>query len=85
MIINAILLLFEGILNVLLLPLTAINITIDFISSIPIVTEFLQIVAYVLPWSNLLPLFSLVITIFIFRIFLTFIKVVWHFIPIFGN
>ena len=52
MITDAILLLFQGILNVLLLPLTVINIAVDFVSSIPVVTEFLQVAAYMIPWSN---------------------------------
>lgn len=85
MIVNSILLIIQGILEVLLLPLTGLNISIDFISSIPVVTEFLQIVAYVLPWSNLSPLFSLVIAIFVFRAVIALIKLIWTFIPIIGN
>ena len=85
MIVNSILLIIQGILEVLLLPLTGLNISIDFISSIPVVTEFLQIVAYVLPWSNLTPLFGLVIAIFVFRAVIALIKLIWSFIPIIGN
>lgn len=85
MIVDLILILVQGILEVLFLPLTGINIAVDFVSSIPVVSEFLQIIAYVLPWSNLVPLFTLVVGIFIFRIVLAVINLVWHFIPIFGN
>lgn len=76
MILDGILLIFQGFLEVLLLPLTTINIAIDFIGSIPIVAQFLQLVAYVLPWANLLPVFILTITLFLFRIVLALIKLV---------
>lgn len=85
MIIDAILLLFQGILNVLLLPLTVINITVDFLSSIPVVTEFLQVAAYMIPWTNILPLILLVIALFIFRTTLALVKAIWKFIPFAGN
>ena len=61
MIIDGILLIVQGFLNVLLMPLTAFNIGIDFLSSIPVVTSFLQLIAYILPWSNLMPLIILLI------------------------
>ena len=85
MITNGILLVIQGILNVLLLPLTCLNITIDFISSIPVITQFLQVVAYVLPWENIQPLVIFTIGMFIFRAILSLIKLIWHFIPIAGN
>lgn len=85
MIVNGILLLVQGILNVLLAPLELINITIDFISSIPVVMEFLQVVAYLLPWTNIIPVINLTIGIFVFRGVLALIKLIWHFIPIVGN
>ena len=81
MITNAILLVFQGIINILLLPLTAINIAIDFVASIPVVVSFLQVIAYILPWSNILPLIILVIAIFSFRIIISLVKLVVEFIP----
>ena len=85
MIVDLILILVKGILEILLLPLTAINIVIDIASSIPVVGEFLQIVAYLLPWSNILPLIVIIIGIFVFRIAMAVIRAIWHFIPILGN
>ncbi len=85
MIVNLILLLVQGILNVLLLPLTVINIAVDLVSSIPVTTEFLQVAAYMIPWSNILPLILLVTGIFIFRAGLALVKVIWKFIPLLGN
>ena len=85
MIVDMILLVLQGILNILLAPLTVLNIGIDFISSIPVISEFIQIVAYVLPWDNLLLLFALIFASFVFRVVLSLIKLVWHFIPLIGN
>lgn len=85
MIVDAILLLVQGILNVLLLPLNGLNIAVDFLASIPVVREFLQIVAYLLPMDNLKPLFTIVIGIFIFRATIAIIKTIWKFIPVIGN
>ena len=85
MIVDLILLLVQGILNVLLLPLTVINIAVDLVSSIPVTTEFLQVAAYMIPWSNILPLILLVTGIFIFRAGLALVKVIWKFIPLLGN
>ena len=85
MIVDLILLLVQGILNVLLLPLTVFNIAVDLVSSIPVTTEFLQVAAYMIPWSNILPLILLVTGIFIFRASLALVKVVWKFLPFLGN
>ena len=85
MITNGILLLAQGILNVLLVPLSVLNFVIDLASSIPVVTQFLQVVAYILPWSNLLPIVIFTIAMFTFRAVLSLIKLIWSFIPIIGN
>ena len=81
MITNAILLILQGALSVILLPLTVINITIDFISSIPVFVSFLQVVAYLIPWSNILPIIVLNVGIVVFKIAVTLIKTVWAVIP----
>ena len=85
MIINNILSLVQGLINVVLSPLNVVNIGVDFLLSIPIVTEFLQIAGYLLPLNNIAPLFGIVIAIFIFRGALALIRLIWSFIPIIGN
>ena len=82
MILDAILLLFQGIINVLLAPLSVINWAVDLVSSVPVIANFLSIVAYVLPWGNILPLISLIVGMFIFRIFISLIKTIWELLPI---
>ena len=44
MIVDAILLLVQGVLNVLLAPLTIINIVVDFVAGIPVVGSFINVV-----------------------------------------
>lgn len=85
MITNAILLVFQGVLNVLLTPLSVFNIGVDFVSSIPIISSFIKIIAYVLPWSKLTPLVSLTVGLFTFRITLALIRLVKGFIPTMGG
>lgn len=81
MITNAILLAFQAVLNVILLPITVVDIVIDFIGSIPVVIQFLQVVAYILPWANILPLIVLTIALIIFKICVSLAKLVINFIP----
>ena len=82
MIIDMLLLVLQGVVEVLLLPLTVINVAVDFVASIPIIAEFLQIIAYVLPWTNLLPLIVLTFSIFTFRIAVALIKTIWDLLPL---
>ena len=81
MIIDLFLLVLQGVLNILLAPLTVINIGVDFIASIPVISEFLSVIAYVLPWTNLLPLIAIIVAIFIFRIAISLIRGVKAIIP----
>lgn len=83
MIVDGILLILQGVVNVILLPVTAIDITIDFIGSIPIVTQFLQVITYVLPWRNILPIIALVIVLIVFKIGISLSKLVINFVPFF--
>jgi len=82
MIVDGILLVLQGVLSILLAPLEVINIGIDFVSSIPVVSSFLQIVTYILPWSNILPILLIIISIFAFRILISLIKTIWSLLPL---
>lgn len=81
MITDLILLVFQGVLNIVLAPLTVLNIAVDFVGSIPVVTQFLQVVAYMIPFDNLLPLIVLVIASIVFRIGIALVKFIIEFIP----
>lgn len=84
MITNAILLVFQGFLNILLAPLTVLNIAIDLVSSLPVISSFISVVAYVLPWSNILPIVAFIIVMFIFRGALALVRLIKSFIPFMG-
>lgn len=81
MIFDGVLFVIKGIINILLAPLEIVNFAVDLVSSVPVVAEFIGIVAYVLPWSNLLPLFYIIFAIVGFKIGISFIKTLWNVIP----
>ena len=84
MIVDGILLVLKIIVEILLSPFTVINIAVDFIGSIPVVMSFIQIVAYVLPWGNILPVIILIFSIFVFRIIVALVNLILKFVPFFG-
>lgn len=84
MIIDEILLVIKIFVEIILSPLTVLNIAIDFVGSIPVVMSFVQIVAYVIPWSNILPIILLIFAIFVFRIIVALINLVLKFVPFLG-
>ena len=72
----------QGALSILLAPLTVVNIVIDFVSGITVFTSFLQVIAYILPWSNILPLIILTIGLILLRIGISLVKTIWDLIPL---
>lgn len=80
MIINAILFIIKNIVSLLLAPLEIINIAVDFLASMPVILQFFQIIAYIIPWTNLIPLFFIMFSITGFRIIVSFIKTLWNLI-----
>ena len=81
MIVNGILLMLQGIVEVLLSPLTALSFAVDLLSGFPAVVGFLKVVAYVLPWSNLLPIIFIIFAIIGFRTMIALLKTITSFIP----
>ena len=75
------LLVLQGALSILLLPLTVVNIVIDFVSGITVFVSFLQVIAYILPWSNILPLIVLTIGLIGLRIGIAIVKTIWDLLP----
>lgn len=81
MIIDLLLLVLQGALSILLLPLTVVNIVIDFVSGITVFVSFLQVIVYILPWSNILPLIVLTIGLIGLRIGIAIVKTIWDLLP----
>lgn len=82
MIINAFLLILQGIVNVLLLPLTPLNWGINTALNISVISDFINIVAFVLPWSNILPIITFIVAMFAFRAIIALIKTIWDLLPV---
>lgn len=82
MIVNLLLGVLQGVVNVLLAPLTVINFAVDFASSFSVVQGFIKVIAYLFPWGALLPLITFVVSMFIFRAIVAFIKTIWELIPL---
>ena len=83
MITNAILSFFSSIAGFILSPLTVLDVVVDLVTSIPIVTKFIMFVSYIIPWNNLVPLILIVFALLGFRIIIALIKFVITFIPFF--
>lgn len=82
MICNLILIIFEGIVNILLLPLGVLNFAFDFVTSFTFVQQFIKVIAYLFPWSQLSPLITFIIGMFVFRAIVSLIKTIWDLLPI---
>lgn len=82
MILNLILGILQGIVNILLAPLSVLNFVVDIASSISVVQNFIAVVAYLFPWGNLIPLFAFVFGMFVFRAIVALIKTIWDLLPI---
>ncbi len=82
MIVDGLLAVFKLVCDVLLAPLKVIEIGIDFLAGIPTVVSFVNIVAYIIPWSNILPIILLIVGIFGFRIIVSLLKTIWAVLPI---
>lgn len=74
---------FDGILNVLksvlvitLSPLTIINVGVNWFTSFDEIEKFFTIVCWLLPWSNLKPLITIVLSVISFRIVVSIAKTV---------
>lgn len=79
MIVNAIL---NFVLAIFTPLIEAVNIGVDFVLGFSYVKTFLQVVVYVLPWNNLVPLIALIIWIIGFRAVISLIKTLWELLPV---
>lgn len=82
MILNGLLSILQGILNVLLAPLDLLNWAVNISLSINVIQDFINIIAFVLPWKNIDPIFTFIIGMFGFRAMIALIKTIWDLLPI---
>lgn len=81
MILDAILTVLAGLFSILLAPLEVVNIGVDLVSSIPVVANFVTTIAYIFPWSNILPIIIISIIIINFKNAISIITAIWNLIP----
>lgn len=82
MIVDGILSVLAVVLNLLLSPLEIINISVDFVSGIGFVADFFAVIAYIIPWASLLPLFAIIASVISFKIIVSFLKTLWDILPL---
>ncbi len=68
--------------NILLSPLNLVSWTLDKIMNIPLLTSFLEVVAYIIPWGYLYPLILIIFGIIGFKIIISLIKTIWDILPV---
>ena len=85
MITDAILSFFTSLSSGILSPLIVVDVAVDLLTSIPVVTKFIMFVAYVIPWSNLVPLFVIIMAFLFLRIMIALINFILGFVPFFGK
>lgn len=85
MITDAILSFLTAISSSILSPLVVVDVVVDLVTSIPVVTKFIMFVAYVIPWNNLVPIFVIVMALLGLRIMIALLKFIKGFIPFIGG
>lgn len=81
MIVDGILSVLSVVFSVILSPLEIINVGVDVVSSIPVVSNFITVIAYIFPWNNILPIIILTFLIINFKNLVAFIMAVWKLLP----
>lgn len=81
MITNAVLGVLSNVVAFLLSPLQAFDFVLDLADKIPVVTNFLKLGIYILPWDSLVPLFVIVAGLGLFRLVIAIIKTIMNVIP----
>lgn len=81
MILDGILSVLALLFNALLAPLEIINIGIDIVSSVPVVAGFVTVVAYIFPWTNILPIIAITLLILNFKNCISLIQNIWRLLP----
>lgn len=72
----------EKVLNLLLLPLDAVNFGVNWLLGIDWVVDVLNIIAYVLPWENLIPLIIGIIGMYCSRIAISLVRLILEILPL---
>mgnify|MGYP001079769923 FL=1 len=81
MIVEGILSVVFGIINLILMPLNVVNFVVNALSFEPII-EFINMALYLIPFKELMPIFVFFVSMMLFRIAVAFIKTIWDLLPV---
>lgn len=70
-----------GFINILLLPLSVIDIGLDILTLEPVI-QFFNMAMYLIPFKDLMPIFMFFVSMMSFRIIVSLIKTIWDLLPI---
>lgn len=70
-----------GLLNILLMPLNVVNFGFDILTLEP-VKQFIKMALYIIPFAELMPIFVFFASMMAFRIVVSLIKTIWDLLPI---
>jgi len=81
MIVEGVLSVVFGLLNVLLLPLQVVDFGLSILTLEPVM-QFINMALYVIPFKALMPIFVFFVSMMLFRIVVSLIKTLWDLLPI---
>ena len=81
MVVEGILTVVFGVINTLLMPLNIINFVVDN-TVFTTILEFINMALYLIPFRQLMPIFTFFVALMMFRIVVAFIKTIWDLLPL---
>lgn len=81
MVVEGILTVVFGVINTLLMPLNIINFVVDN-TVFTTILEFINMALYLIPFKQLIPIFTFFVALMMFRIVVAFIKTIWDLLPL---
>jgi hypothetical protein len=81
MVVEGILTVVFGVINTLLMPLNIINFVVDN-TVFTTILEFINMALYLIPFKQLMPIFTFFVALMMFRIVVAFIKTIWDLLPL---
>lgn len=73
------------VINILLSPLDGINYIFNWFDSFQYISDFFNVIAFVIPWGLLFPLLSIILSFMGLRVTIALIKFIRGFIPTLGG
>ena len=81
MIVEGLLSVVFGLLNILLIPLQVVDLGFNVVTLEPVI-QFLNMALYLIPFKELMPIFIFFVAMMSFRVVVSLIKTIWDLLPI---